>query len=284
MSVSSTKKLNSKADSIFRSYALAQVWVCGHRANPAGITVCSLCDVLNLIMEVYEIQSDLGALHKIDTWRICWGMSSSTSPSILRPKEASIYKKQTDRLKERLIQGFLCFIWNVSRIRVWEFLFPQSANKICEYLVSSGHGVKRGYQMSSFSKAQPSTHGCQHYVWAVLWRLMQESVRPERAQFVRGCHTNKTTKWCYHFRNSHDICGVCRYIRTIRHEPASTRKYCRRQSQKVATDNWNIQTVKAVKIYLKRSLWAGRNPRDFLLEMGWEPNLEGWITFVSYFL
>lgn len=66
MSVPSTKKLNSKADSIFRSYALVQVWVCGYQPNPAAITVCSLCDVLNLIMEVYEIQSDLGALHKID--------------------------------------------------------------------------------------------------------------------------------------------------------------------------------------------------------------------------
>lgn len=60
------KKLNSKADSIFRNYALVQVSVCGPPANPAGTTVCSLGDVLSLIMEVYEIQSDLGALHKID--------------------------------------------------------------------------------------------------------------------------------------------------------------------------------------------------------------------------
>lgn len=66
MSVSSTKKLNSKADSIFRSYAVVQVWVWGHQPDPAGIAVYSPCDVSNLIMEVYEIQGDLGALRKID--------------------------------------------------------------------------------------------------------------------------------------------------------------------------------------------------------------------------
>lgn len=71
MSVSSTKKLNSKADSIFRSCALVQVWVWGHQRDPAGITVCSPCDVWNLIMEVYEIQGDLGALHKIDVGKTC---------------------------------------------------------------------------------------------------------------------------------------------------------------------------------------------------------------------
>ena len=48
-----------------------QVWVWGHQPDPAGIAVCSRCDVLNLIMEVYEIQGDLGALHKIDVGKTC---------------------------------------------------------------------------------------------------------------------------------------------------------------------------------------------------------------------
>lgn len=40
--------------------------MCGPQANPAGTTVCSLGDVLDLIMEVCEVQSHVGALHKID--------------------------------------------------------------------------------------------------------------------------------------------------------------------------------------------------------------------------